>query len=169
MSGSLVMGAAEAVGTRLAGRAALAALGPVGLGIGAAWLLYDGYQLYNAYNESHKETEDKPPEEACGDCGKSLPENPDELLDEGWEETSHPKEKENGRRRFKNPETGEEIIFDKGKLGQPGWSGRDHYHRPNPGKTNRHDEYLDKNGRPVRSGSEPSHIPSGTKLRKTVS
>ena len=70
MSGSLVMGALEAAGTRLAGRSALAALGPVGAGIGAAWLLYDAYQLYNVYNESHEETKDAPPEEVCGDCRK---------------------------------------------------------------------------------------------------
>jgi hypothetical protein len=62
--------AARAIGKRLAGRAILAPLGPIGWGIGAALLLYDAYELYNIYNESHKETEDKPAEESCEGCGK---------------------------------------------------------------------------------------------------
>jgi hypothetical protein len=68
MSGSLVMTGAEALGKRLAGRALLAPLGPLGWGIGAALLLYDAYELYNVYNESHKETEDKPAEECAEGC-----------------------------------------------------------------------------------------------------
>jgi hypothetical protein len=136
---------------------------------GTLGLTYLAAKAVSADDKAEEKLSDQPVGECTGDCGKTLPENPDELLDEGWEETSHPKEKENGRRRFKNPETGEEIIFDKGKPEQPGWGGRDHYHRPNPNKTNRHNEYLDKNGHPVRNGSEPSHIAPGTILGRPMS
>jgi hypothetical protein len=156
-------------GARAAARGPLAALGPLGWVALGALTLYDGYLIYNAMSESAEEgeaTEEAKPEECTGDCDKPLPENPDDLLEEGWEETSHPKAKEAGRRTFKNPETGEEIIFDKGKPGQHGWEGRDHYHRPNPNSTSRHDEYLDINGDPVRRGSGPSHIPPGSTLGK---
>jgi hypothetical protein len=59
---------------------------------------------------------------------------------------------------FENPRTGEIIRFDKGRPGTPGFEGKDHYHRLNPNRTGRHDEYLDVNGNPVARGSDPSHI-----------
>lgn len=121
-------------------------------------------QMSDADENAEEELEDKPVEECEGGCETTTPDNPDDLLDQGWEETSHPDAKAAGRRTFRNPKTGEELIFDKGKPGQPGWEGRDHYHRPNPNRTNRHDEYLDMNGDPTRRGSGPSHIPPGTTL-----
>ena len=87
-----------------------------------------------------------------------LPENPDDLLKAGWEETSHPSAAAKGHRSFTNPETSQKMRFDKGKPGEPGWEGRDHYHVENPNHTNRHDQCLDKNGNPVGNHSIPSHL-----------
>jgi hypothetical protein len=89
----------------------------------------------------------------------SLPANPDDLLAQGWKETTHPKAGAAGHRTFVNPKTGQTVEFDIAKPGEPGWSGQDHYHLRNPESTSRLDRYLDKNGRAVRAGSEPSHLP----------
>ena len=89
---------------------------------------------------------------------RDYPANPDDLLDEGYEETSHPKAAEKGVRRFKDPETGDEVEFHKGRPDKPGWEGKDHYHRTNPNRTGKQDHYLDKSGRPVPKNSRPSHL-----------
>lgn len=88
----------------------------------------------------------------------SLPANPDELPTQGWKETSHPTAAKMGHRTFENSQTGEIIRFDKGRPGESGFEGQDHYHRLNPNRTSRSDEYLDLNGNPVARGSGPSHI-----------
>ena len=54
--------------------------------------------------------------------------------------------------------TGEEIEFDEGKPGNPGHKAHDHYHRPNPNKTDKYNKYLDQYGNPVSDGSDPSHL-----------
>lgn len=87
-----------------------------------------------------------------------LPANPDDLLAQGWTETSHPAAAARGRRTFADPEAGRTIEFDKGRLGESGFRARDHYHVPNPAATGKRDAYLDKDGRPVPDGSTPSHI-----------
>ncbi len=83
---------------------------------------------------------------------KDLEENPN------WQETSHPKEKENGRRKFKDVNTGRELEFDEGTKGAPGHRGHDHFHKPNPNATGRHDKYLDAWNNPTPDGSEESHL-----------
>jgi len=98
---------------------------------------------------STTEDEDKP---------KELPEDPDDLLDDGYEETTHLEVQEGGTRTFRNPETGDKVRFDKGDPNEPGWKGKDHWHRYNPNTTGKGDLYLDKNGNPVPKGSKPSHI-----------
>lgn len=90
--------------------------------------------------------------------GLSLPAKPDDLLTQGWKEITHPEAAKLGHRKFENPKTGEIVRFDKGRPGQPGFEGQDHYHRLNPNKTGKRDEYLDLNGDPVARGSGPSHI-----------
>ncbi len=87
----------------------------------------------------------------------SVPASPEEL-GEDWVETTSSKNQTGNYRRFKNKETGEEVQYDKGKPGEPGWEGKDHWHRFNPNSKNNRDLYLDKNGNPVRKGSDPSHI-----------
>lgn len=87
-----------------------------------------------------------------------LPADPDDLLDQGWREESHPDAAESGRRTFTHPETGQQIEFDRGRPGVPGHRGHDHYHVHNPNATGQGDAYLDRNGRPVPRGSGPSHI-----------
>ncbi|WP_414833990.1 polymorphic toxin type 37 domain-containing protein [Afifella sp. YEN Y35] len=68
MSGIAIGEGAAFIGKRLAGRAILAPLGPLGWAIGGALLAYDAYELYELYNESHSETDDKKPEECDGEC-----------------------------------------------------------------------------------------------------
>lgn len=90
-----------------------------------------------------------------------LPANPDDLLRKGWIETTHPKEAENGRRTFENPQTGQKIEFDKGEPGEFGFRGKGHYHYLNPNRTGKRDDYLDVNGNPVPDGSKRSHTIPG--------
>lgn len=78
-----------------------------------------------------------------------LPKNPDNLLEGGWIETTHLDAGASGHREFEHPETGEKISFDKGRLGSPGFEGRDHYHRINPASQSKRDSNLDVHGNPV--------------------
>ena len=87
-----------------------------------------------------------------------LPRNPDDLLRQGFRETSHPEAAARGHRSFENPQTGEKIRFDKGEEGETGHAAKDHYHRENPRKTGKKDAYLDSEGIPVAKGSGASHI-----------
>ena len=92
-----------------------------------------------------------------------LPANPDDLLQQGWEEISRPEAVAQGRRTFRNRETGLVVHADKGEPGKSGFRGRDHYHIENPNRTGKRDYYLDKDGRSVAKGSKPSHVPPGDK------
>ncbi len=99
-----------------------------------------------------------------GAATPDLPANPDDLLQQGWEEITHPSEAAAGHRSFRNKETGMVVRADKGEAGRPGNRERDHYHVYNPKSTQgKHDVYLDKNGRPVSRGSNLSHIIPGEK------
>ncbi|MDR3472203.1 MAG: hypothetical protein P4M09_10995 [Devosia sp.] len=89
----------------------------------------------------------------------SFPADPDELLKESWEETSHPKAAAKGRRTFVDSKTGQTVEFDKAQSGKTGWKGQDHYHVKNPNTTGTRDKYLDKNGHQVPDQSKSSHIP----------
>jgi len=93
-----------------------------------------------------------------------LPANPDDLLQQGWEEISRPEAAAQGHRTFRNKETGLVVRADEGEPGEPRNRGKDHYHVYNPNSTgNKRDLYLDKSGRPVSRGSDPSHILPGDK------
>jgi hypothetical protein len=88
-----------------------------------------------------------------------LPVTPEELLkDPKWQETSHPGAKENGHRTFENTETGEKLRHDEAKPGEYGHKEEAHWHRPNPNKTGKLDEYLDVNDIPVPRNSPESHL-----------
>jgi len=111
----------------------------------------------SVYNNENSEDE-KSGENAEGENKhKELPKNPDDLLDDRYEETTDPRAPDHIR-RFKNPETGDEVEFHEGKPDKPGWEGKDHWHRFNPDKSGRGDAMLDKNGKPVPKNSKPSHI-----------
>jgi hypothetical protein len=87
-----------------------------------------------------------------------LPKNPDDLLGQGFVETTTPGAAATGHRKFENPNTGEKINWDKGQPGEPGHKGRDHYHRLNPNSTGKKDYYLDNDGNVVPKNSNPSHL-----------
>ncbi len=89
----------------------------------------------------------------------SLPKDPDDLLDNGWKETTDPRAKEASNSRvFTEEGTGLEIRFDKGIPGENGFKGKDHYHIMNPNAQGNLDLYLDKEGTPCARGSKKSHI-----------
>ncbi len=88
----------------------------------------------------------------------SLPSNPSKLLRNGWVDITHPDAKGSSHMELKETSTGLKIGFDKGRVGEEGFKGKDHYHIFNPNSTGNHDLYLDKNGNPVRKGSTKSHI-----------
>jgi len=91
-----------------------------------------------------------------GRIDPTLPTDP--FNDPNWEDDSHEEAKKSGHYRFKNKNTGKKIEFDRGKPGEPGHKGRDHYHRPNPNAKNKYDSYLDEKGNPVPNKSDPSHL-----------
>lgn len=62
------------------------------------------------------------------------------------------------RREFIYKDTQIKIAFDKGRKGAPKFRGKNHWHRYNPLTTNRHDIYLDKDGKPVSENAKRSHI-----------
>jgi hypothetical protein len=163
------------------GRDAIQPVYPVetGLGIGAAGIIggaaaaaraVGGAILKQVLPKNRSPTGDTAanaakPENIVRNTGKkaeppnpSLPAKPDDLLAQGWKETSHPGAAELGHRTFENPKTGEIVRFDKGRPGGPRFEGKDHYHRLNPNRTGKRDEYLDIHGNPVARGSDASHI-----------
>ena len=94
----------------------------------------------------------------------TLPRNPQQLLDNGWEDITHPSAKGTGHMKLKETSTKLTIGFDKGDSGKNGYRGKDHYHIFNPNATSNKDLYLDENGNPVNKGSAKSHIlPKGGK------
>lgn len=90
--------------------------------------------------------------------GKSLPKNPNNLLKQGYKETTHADAGKAGHRTFENSQTGDKLRFDQGKPGASGHKGNDHYHRENPNTTGRHDKFLDQNGNPCANGCDASHL-----------
>ncbi|WP_438027527.1 DUF6531 domain-containing protein [Sorangium sp. So ce233] len=88
-----------------------------------------------------------------------LPADPNELLNKGWQDVTHPEmAKHSNRREFYNPDLGYKVAFDKGVPGAAGWEAVDHYHVYNPNATSKGDQYLDETGKPVPKGSKQSHI-----------
>lgn len=63
-----------------------------------------------------------------------------------------------GHHEFIDKQTGKKIRFDKGKPGEFGHKGHDHYQRHNPTHTGDHDMYLDAKGNPVPKGHDKSHL-----------
>ncbi len=88
-----------------------------------------------------------------------LTNDPNDLLSEGWIETTHPQQKKGSHSRvFHNNMYKLDIRYDKGEPGATGFRGKDHYHIKNPFATSKTDEYLDKDGNPTPKGSKDSHI-----------
>lgn len=117
----------------------------------------DGHSvLYDVFSYAQKKAADQSTQQV----DPTLPKDPDALLDQnGWREVSNPKAKEAGHRTFENTKTGEKLRFDKGKPGQPGHEGLDHWHRENPNSQNgKNDQYLDAQGNPVPRGHHSSHL-----------
>lgn len=104
---------------------------------------------------SHRGTETSPAQRLPGQTS-DLPNNPDDLLSQGYRDVSHPGGAATGHRTFQRGN--DQLRWDRGTPGRPGHAGRDHYHRTNPEATGRHNEYLDSSGNPVRRGQDESHL-----------
>jgi len=87
-----------------------------------------------------------------------LPKDPDEILKQGYKETTHPDADKVGRREFENPDSGDHVAWDTGRPGEKGWKGKNHWHRFNPNSRSRHDEFLDRDGNPVGKYDDKHHI-----------
>ncbi|RFM30557.1 RHS repeat-associated core domain-containing protein [Deminuibacter soli] len=88
-----------------------------------------------------------------------LPSNPQDLIDIGWQNITHPAKYMNTNMiDLMNPSTGQKIEFHPGKPGELGWEGIDHYHLHNPYRTSKFDHYLDRAGNPIAKGADKSHI-----------
>ena len=79
----------------------------------------------------------------------ALSANPDDLLKQGWIETGHSEVKATGHRKFEDPRTGDRVTFDKGRPGNPGFKGVDHYHRLNADKSGNCNANFDRHGNTV--------------------
>lgn len=163
----LLAATAVGLGATVSAPVAIGATVGVGLGYGLTYIpVYagNGQTAFEWWREAlgglfNENTADGKQDE---DEGKSaLPDNPDDLLDDGYEDVSHPDAADAGHRKFHNPETGDTLRWDKGKSGAPGHRGRDHYHRQNPNATGKENANLDSQNNPVRSGSNKSHLYSG--------
>tara|TARA_R110002073_G_scaffold336583_1_gene536310 strand:+ start:124 stop:726 length:603 start_codon:yes stop_codon:yes gene_type:complete len=67
-------------------------------------------------------------------------------------------------KRYRHPDSGQEIDYDAPAEGQPGWGGKAHYHVRNLRATNRDDARLDADGQPTAKGSRASYILPGTSI-----
>lgn len=99
--------------------------------------------------------------------GSRLPDDPNELLKQGWKDVTHPlKRKNSNTLEYKNPKTLQEVSFDKGKKGSPGFRGVDHYHWKNLNETTKSKyERKDKYGN-LCNKENKSHILPMKKRRK---
>lgn len=130
--------------------------GPCAVAVAAgATIGYWGYKGYKQYKETYGDAS-VVERSKKGGVDPSLPKNPKK--DKNWDDVSHPEAKSNGRHKYRNKKTGEIIEFDEAKPGNPGHKAHDHYHRPNPNKTGKQNEYLDQYGNPVPNGSDASHL-----------
>ena len=93
------------------------------------------------------------------DLIKSLPPTPTQAFLEEWNEFIIKNvTKKILPREFYHKITKLRARFDAKKEGAPGFEGKDHWHIYNPSTKGKIDTYLDKNGNPVKDGSNPSHI-----------
>ncbi len=94
---------------------------------------------------------------------RSLPSNPDDLLDRGYKVDDRHKYPKGTR--YVNPETGDVLDFHPGTEGGYGWDGKDHYHRINPNSKKSKEKYLDKDGKPVGGSDDDHHLEPGTEVK----
>ena len=89
---------------------------------------------------------------------KSLPPAPTQAFLQEWKEFIIKSAQKLNHREFYHNITKLRARFDAKKEGAPGFEGKDHWHIYNPFTRGKIDTYLDKNGNPVKDGSDPSHI-----------
>ena len=112
------------------------------------------YQINKCYQHSLDHANKKREKE--GRVDPTLPLDP--LNDPDWEDIGHPNAKAAGHHDLRNRNTGEIIRYDEAKPGKTGHKGHEHFHRPNPNTTEKHDEYLDEKNNPVPDGHDNSHL-----------
>ncbi|MBM3191651.1 MAG: RHS repeat-associated core domain-containing protein [Chlamydiae bacterium] len=118
---------------------------------GVGWATHEAVKKGNEWADKREMQRKK-----MGNVDPTLPKDP--FKDSRLQDISHPDAKARGHYQFKDKKTGRILEYDKGKPGRTGHKGHDHYHRPNPNASGKHDNYLDGAGRPVPEGSEASHL-----------
>lgn len=109
--------------------------------------LSENYRIHSAANKIDRSKK--------GEIDETLPKDP--FNDPDWEEISHPEQGKRGHHEFQHKKSGEKIRYDKGRPGETGHKGRDHYHRLNPDKADRKKPYLDKDGKPI-NDTDKAHL-----------
>ncbi len=93
------------------------------------------------------------------DLIRSLPPAPTQAFLQEWNEFISAKiTKVLNHREFYHIKSKLRARFDKAREGATGFEGKDHWHIYNPFTRNKIDTYLDKDGNPVKDGSDASHI-----------
>lgn len=91
--------------------------------------------------------------------GSRLPEDPNDLLKQGWKDVTHPeKRKKHTGGTFKNKATGQEVNFDYGDVVKSGFQNKNHYHWKNLEEDKNKWLYFDKYGNKCKKNSKESHI-----------
>ena len=130
-----------------------------------AWLLIlfllvggIGLVVYITNSADEPETVSVPENTDDIDWVNDVPCTPEDLSGE-WKEITDSRMLENSnRRRFQNKRTSATINFDKGDPTTSGEKAQDHWHRDNPNKVNKRNQYLDENGNEVGKNTPESHI-----------
>ena len=143
------------------------------------WLLgfnrKEGTKLDRIYREINEKTKNRKHQEETNRLanifnifgGSRLPEDPNELLKQGWKDVTHPlKRKYHKGGTFKNTSTGQEVNFDYGNDNKGGFQNKNHYHWLNLGDDNDKFLYKNKYGNKCKKNSEESHILPINKRRK---
>ncbi|UKS27369.1 hypothetical protein LOZ80_39070 [Paenibacillus sp. HWE-109] len=91
---------------------------------------------------------------------RTLPQNPNDLMDRGFADVTDPRMAQNSNRRDFWSETMKlKVSFDGGREGATGFEAQDHYHIYNPFATHKkNDVYLTGDGEATFKGSSASHI-----------
>ena len=114
------------------------------------------------FSKFPKSQTQKPTQQSIKDTvqrfSNQLPQDPNQLVKEGWQDVTHPEKAKLGQRKIQHPTEKLQVEFHPGESGKLGWKGQDHYHIHNPNRTGKADHYLDIQGNPVAKNSRASHI-----------
>lgn len=136
----------------------------------------EGERKDRIYREINEKTKNKKHQEQTNKLanlfnifgGSRLPEDPNDLIKQGWKDITHPEKRKNHMgRTYKNKYTKQEVNFDYGNINKDGFKRKNHYHWKNIGEEKNIYPYIDKYGNLCRKNSKESHILPIIKKRGT--